>query len=294
MDHQELSNLLPLAALDRLEPDEARQLEEHLREGCAECEGELRAWRETAAAFATALEPAGSEHQVWQRLEARLHAGAAAAHSLASSASRPRRIDRGERQPSVGWWRGVAAVAAAAVVLLFVYDRVISNRERRAEVRQLEQLESLSWQLNDLRSELSGAQTEVETLRSVLDERAKLDRVLMAPDLQLTRLAPVGPAARRAAGVVAVSHASRAALIQTFGLPPAPPGKTYELWWITKEGGPVKAGLFYSQMGRMSVAPASMPPAGQRVMLAAVTLEPAGGVDKPTGDMYLKGAVERE
>ena len=29
-------------------------------------------------------------------------------------------------------------------------------------------------------------------------------------------------------------------------------------------------------------------------MLAAVTLEPAGGVDKPTGPMYLKGAPERE
>jgi len=37
-----------------------------------------------------------------------------------------------------------------------------------------------------------------------------------------------------------------------------------------------------------------MPPAGQRVMLAAVTLEPADGVDKPTGAMYLKGPVERE
>jgi len=293
MDHQELIDLLPLAALDRLEPDEARQLDEHLREGCADCERELRAWRETAAALAAAPEPAGSEHRVWQRLEARLHAEAAAAHSLARSVSRPRRINLGERQSSVGWWRGVAAVAAAAAVVLLVYNRAINNRARRDEVRRLDQVESLSWQLNDLRSELSAAQLEADTLHNVLEERAKLDRVLMSPDLQLTRLAPVGPA-RTANGVVAVSHASNAAMIQAFGLPPAPPGKTYELWWITKERGPLKAGLFFAQIGRMAVAPAAMPPTGERVMLAAVTLEPAGGRDRPTGEMYLKGAPDRE
>jgi anti-sigma-K factor RskA len=293
MDHQELIDLLPLAALDRLEPDEARQLEEHLREGCAQCERELRAWRETLAALAMASEPAGSEHRVWQRLERRLHAQAAAAHSLASAVSRPRRTNLGERQSSVGWWRGVAGVAAAAAVLLFAYGRVVANRQRRTDVRQLEQLEALSWQLNDLRSDLSASQLEAETLRKVLDDRAKLDHVLMSPDLQLTRLAPAGPAPS-AGGVVALSHSSQAAMVQTFGLPPAPPGKTYELWWITKQRGPVKAGLFFAQMGRTAVAPASMPPAGERVLLAAVTLEPAGGMDKPTGPMYLKGAVERE
>lgn len=293
MDHQELINLLPLAALNQLDPDEARELNDHLRQGCPECEPELRAWRETAASLATALDPSGSEPHVWQRLEARLHADAAAAHSLARMVSRPRRVERGERPPRVGWWRGLAAVAAAAAVVLFVFNRVIINRARRAEVRQLDQLESLSWQLNDLRSDLGAAQTEAETLRNVLDERAKLDRVLLSPDLQLTRLTPAGPA-RDAGGVVALSHASRAAMVQAFGLPATPPGKSYELWWITKERGPVKAGLFYTQPGGTAVAPAAMPPPGERVMLAAVTLEPAGGMDKPTGPMYLKGAPERE
>jgi anti-sigma-K factor RskA len=293
MEHQELINLLPLAALDRLDPDEARELEEHLREGCADCEPELRAWRETAAAFAMALEPAGSEQRVWQRLEARLQADAAAANSLDREASRPRPVDRRKRQSSVGFWRGMAAVAAAAAIAIFTYNRVISDRANRAELRQLAQLQSRDSELKNLRSDLTTARTEAQTLRSVLDERVKLDRVLMAPDLQLTRMSPVGPV-RGAGGVVALSHASRAAMVQAFGLPPTPPGKTYELWWITKQGGPVKAGLFSARAGRSTVAPASMPPQGQRVMLAAVTLEPAGGMDKPTGPMYLKGAPERE
>jgi anti-sigma-K factor RskA len=293
MEHEELINLLPLAALDRLEPDEARQLEEHLRQGCEECERELRAFRETAAALAMVPEPAGSETRVWQRLEDRLHANAAAAHSLANAVSRPRRTDAGERQPRVGWWRGLTAVAAAAAILLFAYDRMITSRARHNEVRHLQQLETLSWQLNDLRSELGAVQLQVKTLQNALAERARFEHVLMAPDLQLTRLNSPGPG-HGASGVVAVSHGSRTAMVQAFGLPPTPPGKTYELWWITKEAGPVKAGLFFAEPGRPAVAAASMPPAGQRVMLAAVTLEPAGGTDKPTGPIYLKGAPERE
>lgn len=87
-------------------------------------------------------------------------------------------------------------------VVLFVYNRVIANRARDAELRHLGELETLSWQLKDLRSELTAAQTEAETLRNVLEKRAKLDRILTSPDVQLTYLAPVG-AAREADGVVA-------------------------------------------------------------------------------------------
>jgi anti-sigma-K factor RskA len=293
MDHQELIDLLPLAALDRLEPEEARALEEHLREGCDQCESELQAWRETAASIALGLEETGSEQRIWERLDARLHANAAAAHSLAQAVSRPRGQGREERQSSPRWWQGVAAVAAAAAVVLLVYNRSISNGARHEEIRDLAQLESLSIQLHNLQSDLDNAHIEVDALHSALSERARLDHVLMAPDLQLTRMAPLGPTPG-ASGVVAVSRATGAAMVQASGLPPTPAGKTYELWWITKQSGPVRAGLFYSQAGRTAVAPASPPPTGEHVMLAAVTLEPTGGVDKPTGPMYLKGAPERE
>jgi anti-sigma-K factor RskA len=293
MDHQELINLLPLAALDRLEPEEARLLDEHLREGCAECEAELRAWRETMAALVMAQDPSGSEHRVWQRLEARLQADAAAVRSLEQKVSRPGRAAVAERRPRIGLWRGLTALAAAAAVLLFVNNRQISDHATEVEALRLAQLKALDSQVQNLRSDLTTAQTETQTLRGMLDERVRLDHVLMSPDLQLTRLEPVGPA-RQAGGVVAVSGASRTAMVQAFGLPPTPAGKTYELWWITKESGPIKAGLFFTRAGHATVAPASMPPVGQRLMLAAVTLEPAGGVDKPTGEMYLKGAPQRE
>jgi anti-sigma-K factor RskA len=74
------------------------------------------------------------------------------------------------------------------------------------------------------------------------------------------------------------------------GLPATPAGKTYQLWWITREHGPVAAGLFRAEQGRAVIAPVAAPPAGEHVLLSAVTLEPAGGVSKPTGAMYLKSA----
>ena len=72
-------------------------------------------------------------------------------------------------------------------------------------------------------------------------------------------------------------------------MPPTPAGKTYELWWITSETGPVAAGLFQAGAGREVIARADPPPAREHVTLCAVTLEPSGGVSKPTGAMYLKG-----
>ncbi len=293
MDHQAIRDLLPLAALDRLEPDEAGALEEHLREGCVDCQADLRAYREAVAALATTVEGTGSEHRIWENLEARLHHNAAASHALAHSVSRPAHTDQAERRSGAGWWRGVAAVAAAAAIVLVFYNRSIVSTARRAEVQQLGQLEKLNWELRNMHSDLDNARMEAGVLRNVLVDRARLQRILLAPDLQLTRLAPLAPA-RGANGLLAVSNASRKAVFQAFGLPEAPPGKTYELWWITKESGPVRAGIFDAQKGRSVVVPASLPPVGQRVMLAAVTLEPSGGMDKPTGAMYLKGSPERE
>jgi hypothetical protein len=46
MEHQEIKDMLALAALDRLEGEEAHALTEHLLVGCDECDAELRAFRE--------------------------------------------------------------------------------------------------------------------------------------------------------------------------------------------------------------------------------------------------------
>lgn len=290
MDHQAIKDLLPLAALDRLEPDEARTLQEHLRAGCDECEAELRELREAAASLALSLEQEsleeGSEDRIWDRLEARLHEAVAQPdRPTAREADSARRPTRGR----VGAWRAATAVMAAGIVGMAIYAGQIRDRLRRANENHQQEIAAMDSRIASMRAELTRARVEVGTLQRVLGDRIRLEKVLSAPDLRLTRLAPLAPAPG-AGAIVAVSATNKAAVFQAAGLPATPPGKTYELWWITKEHGPVAAGLFQAEDGRPVVAPVSLPPPGEHVLLSAVTLEPAGGVSKPTGAMYLKGA----
>jgi len=293
MDHQAIKDLLPLAALDRLEPDEARALEEHLRAGSDECEAELRELREAAAALALSLEQESSEEKseerIWERLEARLHGAVPqSGRPGAKEADRARRPARGR----VGAWRAATAVMAAGIVGIAIYAGQMSDRMRRANEENQEQLRAMNSRVAGLSAEVRRAHVEVGALQRVLADRLRLEKVLSAPDLRLTRLAPLAPAPGANASV-AVSATNKAAVFQAVGLPATPAGKTYELWWITKEHGPVAAGLFQAEDGHPVVAPVALPPPGEHVLLSAVTLEPAGGVSKPTGAMYLKGAPVR-
>jgi anti-sigma-K factor RskA len=280
MEHQEIKDLLALAAIDRLEGDEARAVSEHLRAGCDECEAELRAFREAAASLALALEPAGSPARIMHRLEERL--ASPAASSAWSRAIPPR--------SGLTAWRVATGIAAAAFVAVSVFAGLLVNTAAHSHREFEQQIAAREAQLYQLRSQLVSSHQEVDTLKRVLNERARLDQILLAPDVRLTRLESLKPAPG-SAGLVAVSTANGTALIQVTGLPVTPAGKTYELWWITKERGPVKAGLFQVQRPGTVIAAAEPPPAGQHALLSAVTLEPAGGTSSPTGPMYLKGAA---
>jgi anti-sigma factor RsiW len=70
------------------------------------------------------------------------------------------------------------------------------------------------------------------------------------------------------------------AVLVVRNLPAAPAGKTYEAW-VIDSGGPVKAGLF--EGGRQQIVLLEQPVA--KGALVAVTLEPEGGSDQPTGDI---------
>jgi anti-sigma-K factor RskA len=77
-------------------------------------------------------------------------------------------------------------------------------------------------------------------------------------------------------------------MLETAGLPIAAKDKVYEFWWIGSQHGPLKGGLFRAESGRETIVPVTAPPVGELIVASAITLEPAGGVSKPTGTMYLK------
>jgi anti-sigma-K factor RskA len=72
-------------------------------------------------------------------------------------------------------------------------------------------------------------------------------------------------------------------------LPAAPPGKTYQLWVLTKQPAPISAGLFKPDPQGRVAAVFETPPDLPQPIGMAVTIEPDGGVTAPTGDKYLVG-----
>jgi anti-sigma-K factor RskA len=87
-----------------------------------------------------------------------------------------------------------------------------------------------------------------------------------------------------------VERAEKAWLFYAFGIPP-PPGKEYQVWFMTELEGPVSAGVFTPDQSGTGVVLAE-PPSKLfgKIVATAVTLEPAGGLPKPSGEMYLRGS----
>jgi anti-sigma-K factor RskA len=302
MDHDQLKELLPLEALGLLEGEEARAMTAHLSTVCDECEAELYASRETLAAMALAesgeATVAGGQtpaDRIWSRLESRLGATARAAAHDAVAGGRPatrsaaREVEAGSRRGVSRGWRLATVVIAAAALQMVVVAGNFANQLAAAQRDSALRLTTLEQRISDLGEKLIARDRELVSLREEAVANRNLTRAVLAPDLRTIKLGPLPPAPD-AAGLVAISLSRGQSLLQVAGLPPAPPDKTYELWWIGAKSGPVRAALFTpGPNGSATVAP-SMPPAGEVILASAITLEPAGGTDKPTGAMYLKGS----
>lgn len=85
------------------------------------------------------------------------------------------------------------------------------------------------------------------------------------------------------------NRARHVVVMAAFDLPPAPAGRTYQLWAIKKGQTPVSLGTFNTLPGGRLVATMPVPP-GFKPDLSAVTEEPAGGSPQPTRQPFLVGS----
>ena len=291
MDHDRLKELLPLEALGTLDGEEARAMAAHLAEGCDECQADLRSFREALAALAIGVAGDGSADRIWQRVEHRFATGAAeSAPGAGVINDRPagRTTDRLARAGVSRAWRAAAVAASAAAIMLALMSGNYANQIVAIRQEDSARLAALDRQARALASQLEDRNRDLAALRDQISVSGQLTQAVLAPDARIIRLAPLAPAPD-AAGVVAVTPSRNRAVLQVAGLPQPPPGKEYELWWIGSKSGPVKAALFAPTAHGEATVASTLPPAGEQLLASAVTLEPAGGVDKPTGAMYLKG-----
>lgn len=79
-------------------------------------------------------------------------------------------------------------------------------------------------------------------------------------------------------------------VLAAYRLPPAPTGRTYQLWGIAKGQAPVSLGTFASAGEGRAVVRFAMPP-GLQLAVGAVSEEPAGGSPQPTTTPFLAGTL---
>ena len=91
-------------------------------------------------------------------------------------------------------------------------------------------------------------------------------------------------------GMLAVDSKSGHAILMAQGLPQAPAGKAYQLWFIAGTR-PMPGKVFQTDAAGNAMLDDQLPAEALNAATFAVTLEPQGGVSAPTGPMYLLLAV---
>ena len=125
-------------------------------------------------------------------------------------------------------------------------------------------------------------QDRVEEMQAMRDRVAT---VLAAPDVRT-----VNERLRSGGSATVVTSADRGeALFVVSGLPPAPDGRTYQLWLIGPDG-PRSSGLFDVGSDGDVVRALSGDIAGSKAL--GVTVEPAGGSLRPTTDLLVQLALK--
>ena len=267
-DLDETLLLLAAGAADRSEAERARA---HLQAGCPGCAGRFAEAQATLALLPLALEPVTPSPSVRETLLARAASEAPAARkSGATTAPIP---FPARPAPARARWISPAVAAAAAAIAVGLWLYVPLTRDNAALRDQLAR-EAMT-RLN-VERDLAKAVSTIERLRS--------------PQVQVVSLHGAEPAPGASARIF-VDRGQREWQVYTAGLKPLPEGRTYELWFITPAQEKIAAGTFDVNERGEGELRASVPAGLEVIALAAVTDEPVGGSQQPTGSIHLVGEV---
>jgi anti-sigma-K factor RskA len=260
--HEEYLELAAIHTLRPLEGPERARFELHLASGCDPCDVALREFRMVAEELLYAVTPASPPPHVKSRLMSRLRRE----REEPVRAPAPAPVKRPEpRRAGVGFWLPLGTAAAVIAAAGFaLYTRSLQR---------------------ELDAERAATRSAIEELAGV---RASLD-AFTAPATRAVSLAGRGSGAQASARAF-VDAAGGRLFLYVEGLPPSPPGRTYQIWLIIGANPPVSAGVFEVQPNGQARLESVSVPSFDGAVTVAVTVEPAGGVPQPTGEMVLVGS----
>jgi anti-sigma-K factor RskA len=274
MNHEDYKEMLPLYCLGTVEKGEARTLEVHLK-NCAECSAELDDWRDTTSALAFAAEPAEPAPELRSRiLESVRSSNAQAATHKAEKSLGPKSDPASNvvRMPVRPWsvaQRTFAIAASLVFVALLASLYVVWSRNQALQT----EVAQLSRSLDEAKDKLARLEQDGE--------------ILSSPTMAVATLKGT-PMAQKAQGKLMYDQKTGRAIFTAANMPPVPAGMAYQLWYIA--GTHVMPGaVFSTDASGRAMMRYQLPPEARDATVFAVTLEPASGVNAPTGEKYLLG-----
>jgi anti-sigma-K factor RskA len=268
-DETELRDLAAAYALGALDADDARAFEAALATS-PELTHEVAELREAAALIAAgttgapAAPPAELRARVLATTPTRPAAPPAGPPTPISEAPAARRRRLGHAVP----WVALAASVAGLVWLA-------GERGTLAD-RLAERDSALAAQGALLAARESRLAARESTLNAILEPGVELHR--------LTTTAESAPVIQ-----LFVDRGRGSVILHAFRLPPAPAGRTYQLWFM-RDGVPVPSATFDSEPTGHALVQRIELPAG--ALAAAITEEPAGGSPRPTSPPFLLGSLQ--
>lgn len=244
MSCDELRDYYELYTLGVAEEPELSEIRAHLARNCPTCVPNVRAARDLISLIGATAPPAEPPARLRQRVLA---------------------IAGGKPQSRWNWSPVWAAVAAGALIAAVIFN----VRAHRAS----DELAQASAELQRVQAESAAQSRELARLNEAF-------AILNQPDVKQAVFGGATPQPPR--GRVFLDPL-RGVVLLASNLPPAPAGKTYEMWVIPKAKGskPVPAGLFQSLPDgtALHVLPGPLDVAGTAAV--AVTVELAAGAQTP-------------
>lgn len=251
----EIRELLAAYSLDALDDWERVEVAGHL-ERCPPCGFDLPDYERVATALGLAVE----QHDPPSDLGGRILAAATRQEARAW----PRWVGTRLRLPHV---QPAALLAGLALVV---------------------GLTATLWAAG-LQMEMSEQRTAIATLRERASRYDRVVAVLQAADLQVRSLQGTD-AAPSAMGRVYVDPQAGTGMLMVRALPPLPPGRSYQLWWVRPDGKRESGGLLtWTDQGGNGYGFVQCPVPCAGFNAIGVTEEPSGGSLGPTGQRLLAG-----
>jgi anti-sigma-K factor RskA len=277
MTHEDYKALLAAKALTALDVEDARALDSHL-ESCADCRSEVSEWEATAALLALDATPIEPPAELRERILASVHAEGKSVEAGSDRApyftlAPDSKVLAFERPTKNVWasFGSLGAIAAMLLIAVLIGALVMLSQQNRVAQAKLVRLSI----------ELEQAKAQIEHQRAIAE-------MFTSPDSRMAKLAGtrVAPGAH---AMIAYDRNGHAMLLAG-GLPAAPKGMAYQLWFI-KDDKKMPGKVFTPDAAGNGTLEDQMPAVAMADTIFAITLEPEGGVSAPTGAIYLLSAA---